>query len=148
MKKLVLSAIPVGLCFGLGMYVFHYGKGYSYFIDDPNTCINCHIMQPQYDQWMHSSHKIVASCNDCHVPHTFPNNWITKGINGFNHSWAFTSGNFHEPIRIKKRNAKILQQNCLSCHGEFVSNIHPQGLQEKNSISCVKCHKSVGHGGR
>ena len=30
---------------------------------------------------------------------------------------------FHDPIMIKPRNARILQENCLRCHGDFVHDI-------------------------
>jgi len=148
LKTILFSAIPIGLCFGLGLFTFYYGKGYSYFKNDPTACVNCHIMIEQYDGWQHSSHKAFAGCNDCHVPHAFPANFITKGLNGFNHSWAFTTGRFHEPIRINKRNAQVLEENCLYCHGELVGSVHPRGDRPEDSLSCVKCHKSVGHGGR
>jgi cytochrome c nitrite reductase small subunit len=43
--------------------------GTSYLSSDPAVCINCHIMQEQYDGWLHGSHHAVAVCNDCHLPH-------------------------------------------------------------------------------
>ncbi|MBU0764814.1 MAG: hypothetical protein KJ607_08270 [Bacteroidetes bacterium] len=39
--------------------------------DNPETCMNCHIMAPQFATWNHSSHREVTGSNDCHreVPH-------------------------------------------------------------------------------
>ncbi|HND85948.1 MAG TPA: NapC/NirT family cytochrome c, partial [Pseudobdellovibrionaceae bacterium] len=54
---------------GLGIYVFIYAKGYSYMSDDPQACINCHIMRENLDTWSKSTHHHVAKCNDCHLPH-------------------------------------------------------------------------------
>jgi hypothetical protein len=55
-----------GLLGGIGAYTFHYAEGFSYFSTDPRACVNCHIMNPQYDSWQNSSHHTVASCVDCH----------------------------------------------------------------------------------
>ena len=85
---------------GLGGFTFFYGQGFSYLSDEPKACINCHIMQSVYDRWNHSSHKAVATCNDCHTPNFFFGKYIVKAINGWNHSLAFTTGNFPEPLRI------------------------------------------------
>lgn len=60
-----------GILAGVGAYTFAYAKGGSYLLDDPQACVNCHIMRDQYDSWSHSSHKTVATCNSCHVPHDF-----------------------------------------------------------------------------
>ena len=48
---------------------------------------------------------------------------MVKAINGFNHSAAFTLGNFPEPIRIKQFNADIVQHNCESCHATMTSMV-------------------------
>lgn len=29
----------------------------SYMTDDPQACVNCHVMTPVYNSWMHSSHR-------------------------------------------------------------------------------------------
>ena len=56
---------------GLGGFTFTYAEGLSYFSDDPQACVNCHVMREVFEGWNHSSHKAVAVCNDCHIPHTF-----------------------------------------------------------------------------
>jgi cytochrome c nitrite reductase small subunit len=60
-------------------------------------------MQDHYDSWQQSSHRHVAVCNDCHLPHNAVGKLVTKADNGFFHSLAFTLENFHEPIQIKPR---------------------------------------------
>ena len=59
----------VGL--GIGTYTLFYAEGFSYLSDDPEVCVNCHIMQSQYDSWLKASHHDVANCVDCHLPHDF-----------------------------------------------------------------------------
>ncbi|MCA9408569.1 MAG: cytochrome c nitrite reductase small subunit [Candidatus Omnitrophica bacterium] len=147
-KRNVMAGVVVillGVFLGLGAFTFHYGEGLSYFSKDPKACVNCHIMQPQFDSWQKASHHAVASCVECHLPHSFVPKWIAKGENGFLHSKGFTMQNFHEPIFIRENNMKILQENCLHCHKDFIHDILPVSSQPE-SIRCVHCHRSVGHG--
>jgi cytochrome c nitrite reductase small subunit len=104
---LVLSGM-IGLLIGLGSYTFYYAKGYSYLLDDPQVCVNCHIMREQYDGWQKSSHHAVATCNACHTPHNLVGKYATKAENGFWHSYGFTLQNFHEPIQIRERSLEIV----------------------------------------
>ncbi len=144
----LLLALLAGLCSGIAGYTFHYGEGWSYFSRDPRACINCHIMEPQYDSWSKGGHHAVAGCVDCHLPPAGLEKWIAKGDNGWRHSWAFTFQDFHEPIRITPRNARILQENCLRCHGSFVDELVHGVTGGTDAVSCVHCHAGVGHGAR
>lgn len=133
-----------GVLMGLGLFTFGYAQGAAYFSDDPQACMNCHVMREQFDAWNKSSHKNVATCNDCHTPHNNPiNKWFIKGVNGFNHSVAFTTGDFHEPITIRELNATVVQNNCIECHASTVSQI--LGIHEGEAPVCVTCHRTVGH---
>lgn len=140
----LLLAGGTGSILGLGGFTFTYAEGYSYFSDDPNACVNCHVMREMFDGWNHGSHKAVATCNDCHTPHYFPGKYIIKGINGWNHSVAFTTGNFPEPIRITNLNYNVTQETCLYCHEVVVAAISHQGSAEPTD--CLTCHAGVGHG--
>ena len=136
-------AVMFGVLIGLSAFTFVYAEGFSYLSDDPNSCVNCHVMRGQFDGWSHSSHKAVAVCNDCHTPHRFPDKWIVKGINGFNHSLAFTLDNYPENIQIRGFNADIARENCLECHATAISMIEHIGSDEP--LNCVACHGNVGH---
>ncbi len=143
---LLLCAL-LGVALGTGVYTYHYGEGGSYLSDDPRACVNCHIMRDHYDGWIKSSHHAVATCNDCHTPHDLLSKYIVKAENGFWHSKAFTLQDFHDPIIIRPRNARVLQNNCLHCHGEFVAGIlGPGGGEDGGAAGCVRCHAAVGHG--
>jgi cytochrome c nitrite reductase small subunit len=144
---LIISfVVLLGIFLGLGIFTFHYGEGMSYFSGDPKSCVNCHIMQPQYDSWKNSSHHAVANCVQCHLPHGGINKYIAKAENGFLHSKAFTFQNFHEPIFIRKRNKEILHNNCLQCHSDLVHEISMPQEGSIEPINCLHCHKGVGHG--
>ena len=63
-------AVTFGVLIGLSAFTFVYAEGFSYFSNDPASCMNCHIMRDQFEGWNHSTNKAVATCNDCHTRHT------------------------------------------------------------------------------
>lgn len=126
------------------MYTFIYAKGASYLTNDPKACVNCHVMQDQYDGWINSSHRSVATCNDCHTPHSLVPKYWTKAQNGFWHSFYFTTGNYPDPIQITERNRKVTEAACRKCHADIVEAIEGSG-GKGNETSCLRCHRSVGH---
>lgn len=144
-----LLSILLGVCAGVGAYLFFYSYAYSYVSNAPEVCINCHIMQEQYDSWVKSSHQSVAVCNDCHTAPGIVTKWISKAENGLWHSKGFTFNDFHEPIQIRDINKNVLQTNCLHCHHDFlaVSN-EAHSWDSESGFYCVRCHKAVGHAGK
>jgi cytochrome c nitrite reductase small subunit len=139
-----LIAVVIGVAAGLGGYTFVYARGYSYLTNDPVACANCHVMQDYYSGWVKSSHRSVATCNDCHTPPDPLGKYATKASNGFWHSFYFTTGGFHEPIQIGHRNRAIAEASCRRCHADLVAAMdRPHGLSD--GPSCVRCHGPVGH---
>lgn len=155
MKVKVVVAIGIALgaligsAAGLGGYTFWYAEGASYMTNDPAACANCHVMQDHYDAWRKSSHHAVAVCNDCHAPHDLVGKYTIKGINGWNHSLAFTTGNFVEPFQITERNRRVTENACRHCHQQVVEAIDlvplPEHRGEWAALSCIRCHEHVGH---
>jgi cytochrome c nitrite reductase small subunit len=140
----LMPAVLIGILAGIGSYTFVYAKGAAYLTNDPAACANCHVMEEQYAGWTRSSHRSVAVCNDCHTPSGHVAKYVTKGINGFWHSLAFTSGWYPEHIRATPRNKRIAEASCQKCHSAMTAAIqtaHPTG----ETIACVRCHDSVGH---
>jgi len=145
----VLLSILLGVLAGVGFFTFHFAQGLSYFSNDPNACANCHIMHEHLESWQKSSHHTRAVCNDCHSPHSLLPKLITKADNGWNHSLKFTLQTFGDPIRIRPVNAEKLQENCLRCHREIVSEISgPAAHANLRETYCIRCHAGVGHGPR
>ncbi len=143
---LLIACVLVGMVLGLGTYTFHYAQGGSYFSNNPAACVNCHIMREPYDGWQKASHHAVAACNDCHTPHAFIPKYLVKAENGFRHSKAFTLQDFHEPIRIRPSNARVLNSACIACHKDLVSEVVGHGGRGHETLQCVHCHAAVGHG--
>lgn len=147
-RRVLACVLVVGVAAGVGAFTFAYGEGLSYFSTDPRACANCHIMREEYDSWTKGPHHGAARCVDCHLPHGLVRKYLAKADNGYRHSKGFTLLDFHEPIQIKPRNAAILQENCLRCHGDFVHEIVRGASRAADATQCVHCHRGVGHGAR
>jgi len=145
--------LVLGIFIGLGVYAFYISKAHSYLSDDPATCVNCHIMTPQYATWSHSAHRQVTNCNACHVPHdNFFNHYYFKAKDGLRHATIFTLRNEPQVIEIKEAGKEVVQQNCVRCHNQLIKN--PEYLTQRvyHSIEarterkCWECHRDVPHG--
>ena len=137
-------AACAGVVLGTGAFTFNYAEGMSYLSNDPQACVNCHIMRDQFDGWRKSTHHAAATCNDCHVPHDFIGKYLTKMEHGLRHSYGFTFQNFHEPIQIKASSLAIVEHNCVRCHESLVSELPTHG----EHVDCAQCHRGIGHGAR
>ena len=139
-----VAGATIGIAIGTGIFTFVYAKGASYLSHDPQACANCHVMGEQFAGWMRSTHRTAATCNDCHTPHDPIGKYMTKARNGFWHSFYFTTGGFHEPIRIKAKNKEIVEASCRGCHATLVAAMSA-GHPDSHDLSCVRCHGTVGH---
>ena len=137
-----------GTSLGLGLFTFGYARGASYLTNNPAACANCHIMSEHYGAWMKGSHHSVATCNDCHTPHNIVGKYAVKARNGFWHSFYFTTGRFPDPIRITEPNRRVTEGACRHCHAEITEAIdHSSGTGRgaDEPLTCVRCHRYVGH---
>ena len=141
----VAVGLLIGAAAGVGGYTFVYAKGGSYLTNDPQACANCHIMQDHFDAWAKSSHHAVAVCNDCHTPKDIIGKYSTKALNGWHHSYAFTTGDFHEPLMITQRNREITEKACRNCHQAVVQSIDAHAGEGSGALDCIRCHQNVGH---
>ncbi len=145
---IILLGIVVGLC----SYLFYISKAYSYVSDNPATCMNCHIMAPQYATWNHSSHREVANCNDCHVPHNNVfNKYYFKAKDGLRHATVFTLRAEPQVIFIKEEGKKIVQDNCIRCHTELITDdklllVTDATHHSRKDRNCWECHRETPHG--
>ena len=107
---------------GLGTYTFAYARGWAYMTDDPRACANCHVMNEQYDGWIKSSHRSVAVCNDCHVPHSLVGQVLRrKPATASGTRTTSRRGVFPEPIRALPGSRAIAEANCRRCHEPVVA---------------------------
>jgi cytochrome c nitrite reductase small subunit len=124
-------------------FTFGYGKGASYLSNDPQACVNCHVMQGHYDSWQNSSHRHVAVCNDCHLPHPV-GKWITKADNGFFHSLAFTLDELSRADPDQGTQPAGDAERLPPLPRETVHQMFPTSSRRRDAL-CVHCHSDVGH---
>jgi len=147
-----IAAVVGGAMLGLFCYLIYISNAVSYLSDDPETCVNCHIMAPQYATWSHSSHREVAHCNDCHVPHNNVfNKYYFKAKDGMRHAYMFTMRLEPQTIFIREEGKHVVQQNCLRCHSDLVHNSRLLAMTTTyhdsfNDRQCWECHRETPHG--
>ncbi len=146
------ATIVLGIIVGMGLFIMHISEATSYLSDKPETCINCHVMYPQYASWMHSSHREWATCSDCHVPHdNFFRKYYFKASDGARHATIFTARAEPQAIRIKQAGENVVQENCIRCHLNLVqmtSLVEATGKMARMGEGkfCWECHSEVPHG--
>jgi cytochrome c nitrite reductase small subunit len=144
--------VVLGIFAGIGLLVLHWSKAPSYLGDKPETCMNCHIMAPQYATWAHSSHRSRTHCNDCHVPHNnVVNKYYFKAKDGLRHATMFTLRLEPQVIFIHEAGQNVVQQNCIRCHEELLTNDkmlrYTQTFDEElKDKQCWTCHRETPHG--
>jgi len=144
--------VITSILFGMVLFLLYVSKAHSYLSDKPETCTNCHIMAPQYATWNHSSHREVAHCNDCHVPHNNVfNKYYFKAKDGLRHATIFTLRKEPQVIFIRHEGAEVVHKNCIRCHSTLLTDPklvatvqnHSEKMQDRK---CWDCHREVPHG--
>ncbi|MBL7471533.1 cytochrome c nitrite reductase small subunit [Robertkochia sediminum] len=142
----------IAVILGAAAFTANEAKVFSYMKDDPQACVNCHVMTPVYNSWMHSSHREWASCNDCHVPHdNIFNQYFFKAKDGLYHASIFTLRAEPEVIFMREESAEVVQDNCLRCHVQQVTETKYVGWLDTHTSNrtdrkCWSCHREVPHG--
>jgi cytochrome c nitrite reductase small subunit len=127
-------------------------RAFSYLSDEPSACVNCHIMTPYYHSWMHSSHGLQATCNDCHVPQdNVVRKYAFKAKDGLYHASIFTLRAEPQVIRPKDASRAVIMQNCIRCHTQLNTEFVKTGMIEYAQVkegegkACWDCHREVPH---
>lgn len=144
--------LMLGVMTGIVLLLVRASNAHSYLSDDPKTCINCHVMNSQYASWNHSSHREVATCNDCHVPQdNVFRKYFFKAKDGMRHATIFTARAEPQVIRIKQAGINVVQENCIRCHQHLVNMVSVVEVTGENHITgagarCWDCHRETPHG--
>ncbi len=153
--------LTLGVLFGLAALIFHLSNASSYLSDEPEACINCHIMMPQYATWQRGSHGRVTTCNDCHVPHDNPvMKYLFKAKDGSRHAFMFTFRLEPQVIRVHEEGERVIQENCLRCHANLFTGLARNKSVSQNALQktlpamqmhnheqrCWSCHRETPHG--
>lgn len=141
-----------GVFTGLTIFSFQISNATSYLGDKPETCVNCHIMAPQYATWFHSSHREKTNCNECHVPHNnLFNKYLFKARDGLRHATIFTLRREPQVIFIKEAGKKVVHKNCIRCHKEVLTDsrllsFNQNTYEFRMERDCLECHRETPHG--
>ncbi len=137
--------LVLGMAAGAGLFTAYISRAASYLSDSPETCVNCHVMNTHYVTWRHGSHGRVATCNDCHVPHTNVfSHYAFKARDGLWHATVFTMRWEPEVIRLSAAAVPVVEENCRRCHAAVVHETSLAAASEERR--CWDCHRDVPHG--
>lgn len=144
--------ILLGAIVGLVIYIGKVANVASYLTDDPRACINCHVMTTEYITWNHSSHRAVATCNDCHVPHdNVFKQYAFKAKDGLYHATIYTLRTEPQAIVMHEAGQQAVQNNCIRCHFDQVTDAKSVSwvdshLTDRLDRTCWECHRETPHG--
>ena len=137
---------------GLGLFMMKEGEVVSYMSDNPQACVNCHVMTPVYNSWMHSSHREWTNCNDCHVPQdNVISKYYFKAKDGLYHSYIFTTEQEPDVMFMREESQQVVQNNCIRCHVQQVTQTKYKDYiaaheADRTERQCWSCHREVPHG--
>ena len=150
-----LCLILAGAIVGLGVLFVYVLRAHTFLGDDSSACINCHIMNPYYATWFHSSHSRNATCNDCHVPHeNFVQKYAFKGVDGMKHVAMLLTNNIRQAPEAEEPSRQVIMNNCIRCHNELNTTLVKVGQLDymKTAVgegkACWDCHRKIPHGGK
>jgi len=144
--------LVLGVCGGMVALVLHISNAPSYLSNDPQACINCHIMAPQFATWQRGAHGRGVTCNDCHVPHdNVVRSYFFKAQDGMRHAFMFTFRLEPQVIQIREGGRTVVQENCIRCHEHLVGGASIIDVTADNAPHgagklCWECHRETPHG--
>lgn len=107
--------------------------------ESPDFCASCHVMEEQHTAWQHSGAHRRIRCVDCHLPNSNPaEHYVWKSIDGMKDVVVFHTGTVPERIELSPHGEKVVQANCIRCHGEAVATMD-------QTRKCWGCHRQLRH---
>ncbi len=134
--------VPAAICSMVLVFLIMKIPFVSSAMDGPGFCGICHVMQPEVDTYLNSSHREVTSCGSCHVPDDFLRGGLYKSYTGTKDLLATLTGR-DEFIRASKLGKDVVQENCLRCHGVMLRDIGD--TKEEGGTYCFDCHRGIPH---
>jgi cytochrome c nitrite reductase small subunit len=138
-KKFSFLLVGMLSCLVLIPFALFAGSDAKGTSSSSSFCARCHVMEAEYEAWMHSGAHRRKECVDCHLPNENQAvHYIWKAIDGAKDLLIFHSGKISEQIRISSHGKKVLQSNCIRCHETTVMLMD----QERR---CWDCHRRITH---
>jgi cytochrome c nitrite reductase small subunit len=140
MRKVLLWLAPLMLL-GFGMMLMT--KIPALGLSEAGFCGKCHAMDYQVSTYLHSSHAREANCGDCHDPHGLVTGSMYAAYTGSRDVYRVVTNTTPAEIRATEMSKKILQENCLRCHGDIMGDVGD--TRENGGVYCFHCHQSIVH---
>ena len=107
--------------------------------DQPDFCMRCHVMESNYEAWIHTGSHRRIKCVDCHLPNqNIGLHYVWKSLDGLKDAVAFYSGRVPERIVLSSHGGGVLQTNCVRCHESAV-------MMTDTDRKCWSCHRRISH---
>lgn len=107
--------------------------------DRPDFCMRCHVMESNYEAWIHAGAHRRSKCVDCHLPNQDAGaHYLWKSLDGLKDAVVFYSGTVPERITLSSRGGAVLQANCVRCHETAV-------MMTDTARKCWSCHRRISH---
>ncbi len=103
-----------------------------------SACGTCHAVTVAVDSWSTSAHRQV-SCYGCHA---------APGPLG---AMAASVGGLVRLLNPVEREGRVYEDSCLSCHRDLREGVVGTSVRMRHSdvleasMSCIECHRRVGH---
>ncbi len=107
--------------------------------DRPDFCARCHVMESNYEAWIHAGAHRRSKCVDCHLPNQNVGlHYAWKSLDGLKDALVFYSGTVPERITLSSHGGAVLQANCVRCHETLVA-------MTDTGRKCWSCHRRISH---
>jgi len=112
-------------------------------LEEASFCGRCHVMQEQVDTYQHSPHRQTTNCGACHDPHGLLTGSVYASYTGTRDVYRVVTNTTPEEIRITDMSKRVVQNNCLRCHGDIMQEIGDTSQNGGNH--CFHCHREIIH---
>jgi len=140
MKKILLWLAALML---LGFCMMLMTKIPALGLSEAGFCGKCHAMDYQVSTYLHSSHAREANCGDCHDPHGLVTGSMYAAYTGSRDVYRVVTNTTPAEIRATEMSKKILQENCLRCHGDIMADVGD--TSQNGGVYCFHCHQGIVH---
>lgn len=152
MSRPVRIAVQIGI---LAVIVLSIGTvGFVEYSAQPSFCDNCHIMEPYYQSWKHSSHNDVK-CIECHYAPGIRAEAMGK-IQAANQVVKYLTGTYGSKPWAEIEDAACLRGGCHTERALEVTRVfegvrfnheeHLGELRRGKQLRCTSCHSQIVQG--
>lgn len=138
-KTLIWMAVLAVLGFSMMLMVKIPALGLA----EADFCGMCHVMEVQVSTYLHSPHRDAANCGDCHDPHALVTGSAYAAYSGTRDVYRVVTNTTPPEIHTYELSKKILQGNCMRCHGDIMGDAGDTSHNGGNY--CFHCHQEIVH---